>query len=76
MPLANYSSAVQRRPGANKKGYHMATLLYMFKKTKIALPYDFPLSHHQLLFNIFTLIIMAQIWKYFFLKANRMIVYL
>jgi hypothetical protein len=30
----------------------MATLLYILK-TKMELPYDYSLSHHQLLFNIF-----------------------
>ena len=34
----------------------MATLLYIFKKQKMRLPYDISLSHHQLLFNAFTII--------------------
>ena len=35
----------------------MAILLNILKKQKMELPYDFSLSHHQLLFNAFTIIL-------------------
>jgi len=41
----------------------MATLRYIVL-TKMELPYDYSLSHHQLLFNVF-IVITRQIWKYF-----------
>ena len=34
----------------------MATLLYIYKKQKMRLPYETSLSHHQLLFNVFIII--------------------
>jgi hypothetical protein len=37
------------------------------------LPYEFSLSHHQLLFNICAFILLKQIWKLFSLKASIMI---
>jgi len=42
------------------------------KKTKMELPYDYPLSHHQLLFTVF-IIICGTNMEIFFLKASRMI---
>ena len=41
--------------GANKKGYRMATLLNILKN-KNGMPYDYPLSHHQLLFTVLIII--------------------
>ncbi|HAL83824.1 MAG TPA: hypothetical protein DCO83_17600 [Mucilaginibacter sp.] len=42
------------------------------KKTKMELPYDYPLSHHQLLFIVF-IVIYGTNMEIFFLKASRMI---
>jgi hypothetical protein len=42
--------------GLKKKGYLVATLCILFKKTKTELPYDLSFSHHQLLFNMFIVI--------------------
>jgi hypothetical protein len=41
---------LQGAGGLKKKGYLAATLLYICKKQKMRLPYEFSLSHHQLLF--------------------------
>jgi hypothetical protein len=42
------------------------------KKQNMELPYDYPLSHHQLLFTVF-IIIYATNMEIFFQKASRMI---
>jgi hypothetical protein len=51
----------------------MATLLNIVsKKQKTELPYDYSLSHHQLLFNAF-IFIYATNMEIVFIKTNRMI---
>lgn len=47
----------------------MATPLNMLK-TKTVLPYDYPLSHHQLMFCIFTIIYSANM-RIFFSKCKQ-----
>ena len=49
----------------------MATLLYMLKKQKTELPYDFSLSHHQLLFNAITVVIYAANMEIVFPKSKQ-----
>jgi hypothetical protein len=48
----------------------MATLLNMFKKQKMELPYDLSLSHHQLLFNVI-IVISATNMEILFTKSKQ-----
>jgi len=44
--------------GQKKKGCRVwQPFCIFFKKQKMELPHDYPLSHHQLLFNIFAFIL-------------------